>query len=490
MFLASRPFNLASGTAIQLRVSASGLSPTLRLYDPSDVLIAEVEGTGSPSVAVITHTATVSGLHLVTVTADSAGDVQLSLNCGVEACAANVHVALDQQVVYSTVCSLTPGPFQFVSENDVLAIEVVSLYDHFPLEEEWDTDCPLGWNDSRTDREHTAGPLVLGPYGTDVTLFAATDLFVDDLLTINDEEVLVLGGQICKNTVLLTLPQGDTATIQCWEKGGAWAFAAGYIGVTDQPECLGDADCDPEPDGWCELGNTLAIENLVPEMTSNSTPSGTATASGEVGGDSAWKAMDRNNGTEWTSNADTNVWLLYQFPEGKTITRYIFDGLADGGGNYDYVLESSIDGSSWDTLDSGTTNSGADTVLASPSTAIYFRLSITQSGATSFSVPTFELLGPRTICDHCDPTLTFEENPGGGPVPVSCSTCCDTLASLEVGQDMLAIPTAAESCFGVTENTTLAIDGKTFDVTLDDPGNWEGSAGSRNGVPFIITRIS
>jgi len=61
----------------------------------------------------------------------------------------------------------------------------------------------------------------------------------------------------------------------------------------------------------------------IPQMTSNTTPSGAAAAS-SVNSSAAWNAFDRNTGTVWQSNTNNSGWLSYNFPTGKIIKRYGF----------------------------------------------------------------------------------------------------------------------------------------------------------------------
>jgi hypothetical protein len=66
-------------------------------------------------------------------------------------------------------------------------------------------------------------------------------------------------------------------------------------------------------------------DDLIPTMTSNTAPSGTASAStADSTTYAAWKAMDKGNTTYWrsTSAGKLNCWLQYEFASSKKITKY------------------------------------------------------------------------------------------------------------------------------------------------------------------------
>jgi hypothetical protein len=95
----------------------------------------------------------------------------------------------------------------------------------------------------------------------------------------------------------------------------------------------------------------------IPQMSSNTTPSGAAAASSENTGTGrfAWTAFDRNTGNFWQSVPANTGWLSYQFPTGKIIKRYgFFTWTTNGQNPRTWTFEGSNDGSSWTTLDTQT----------------------------------------------------------------------------------------------------------------------------------------
>lgn len=192
-------------------------------------------------------------------------------------CTDRLQVDLNHTITYSSICGYNPGEFTFVSSSLIRGFAAIPLHDHFYLEEMWDGVCPLAWA-GRNEREHPALGLVIGPYEKDVELFAATNLFCDDVLRIDGVEIARLGETICKNTVLKTLPASSTATVRAYDKGGAWCFAAGYIGVR-LLACPGkDIDCsDVPPDGWEEVGITIGSDPVLYPSDPPPEPTGTGT---------------------------------------------------------------------------------------------------------------------------------------------------------------------------------------------------------------------
>ena len=122
----------------------------------------------------------------------------------------------------------------------------------------------------------------------------------------------------------------------------------------------------------------------IPQMSSNTTPSGAAAASSVIGGQVAWLAFDRNTGTFWQSNTSNTGWLSYQFPTGRIIKRYgFFSHSANGNNPRTWTFEGSNNGSSWTTLDTQTNFvAGVSTffsfdISANTTSYTFYRINIT-----------------------------------------------------------------------------------------------------------------
>jgi hypothetical protein len=122
----------------------------------------------------------------------------------------------------------------------------------------------------------------------------------------------------------------------------------------------------------------------IPQMSSNTTPSGAAAASSVQSGNAAWFAFDRNTGTFWQSLSVNLGWLSYQFPTGKTIKRYGFFTSGNAGrAPRTWTFEGSNNGSTWTTLDTQTNFvTGVSTfysfdISANTTSYTYYRINVT-----------------------------------------------------------------------------------------------------------------
>jgi hypothetical protein len=94
----------------------------------------------------------------------------------------------------------------------------------------------------------------------------------------------------------------------------------------------------------------------IPQMSSNTTPSGAAIASAQQSaGVAAWNAFDRNTGTAWNPGTANTGWLGYQFTSGKVIKRYgFFSHTTNTQSPRTWTFEGSNNGSTWVVLDTQT----------------------------------------------------------------------------------------------------------------------------------------
>jgi hypothetical protein len=122
----------------------------------------------------------------------------------------------------------------------------------------------------------------------------------------------------------------------------------------------------------------------IPQMSSNTTPSGAAAASSVQGTGVAWRAFDRNTATLWQTLTVNSGWLSYNFPTGKIIKRYgFFTSGTLGRGPRTWTFEGSNDGSTWTTLDTQTNFvTGVSTffsfdISANTTSYTYYRINVT-----------------------------------------------------------------------------------------------------------------
>ena len=128
------------------------------------------------------------------------------------------------------------------------------------------------------------------------------------------------------------------------------------------------------------------LNTKVPTMTSNTTPSGTASATDHYSTNDAYLAFDNNASTSWlsasTSATSTDKSLMYDFGSQVLIKKAVISPLYDVNGAHvkDYSIDG-YDGSSWTSLASGTCpDADTDTTVIIPNnTTKYskFRLRVT-----------------------------------------------------------------------------------------------------------------
>lgn len=105
---------------------------------------------------------------------------------------------------------------------------------------------------------------------------------------------------------------------------------------------------------------SVASENAVPTMTSNTTPSGKVTFSSIFDSNyDGWKAFNKNESDSWNTLAgdNTNTWIQYEFPLANVVSSYSLLPLSTTSANLNQMpntwrFEGSNDGSNWDVLDS------------------------------------------------------------------------------------------------------------------------------------------
>lgn len=146
---------------------------------------------------------------------------------------------------------------------------------------------------------------------------------------------------------------------------------------------------------------------IIPTMTTNTAPSGVASASSEyTEAYQAWQALDNDTATFWHSTGTGPPWWVqYQFASPCLISAYSVNNSA---GNYiqsEFNLQGSKDGSAWTLLDSQTGlslsyNTTYTYTLAALAHYTYFRLTITNAG-TYTALSEFGLYGVEMQLPAC-----------------------------------------------------------------------------------------
>lgn len=151
---------------------------------------------------------------------------------------------------------------------------------------------------------------------------------------------------------------------------------------------------------WSDGSPAVPESNAVPKMTSNTSPSGVASASLEMSGREAWKAFDSDNTTEFSTGSGTSGWLAYEFSSSIKLVGYSIFPYSTTNSPKDFDLEAYNESTaSWDMLDSkrGVTYTSATdkkTYTFSTSNSYKkYRLNILNTGGSYIRLNSLELIG-------------------------------------------------------------------------------------------------
>lgn len=171
----------------------------------------------------------------------------------------------------------------------------------------------------------------------------------------------------------------------------------------------------------CPAGSiNVAPDDFIPAMTSNTTPSGIASASTAPG--DAWKAFDGDDTTAWAKAGVHSGILGYKFTSAQTVTRYTIKMLSSVSyaAPRDWTLEGSNDNSTWTVLDTQSLvywyNGEEKTFAVDNDTAfLYYRLNITSNSGgqdtQNLSIAKFALHGgaPASVCEESTATSEISQ---------------------------------------------------------------------------------
>lgn len=123
--------------------------------------------------------------------------------------------------------------------------------------------------------------------------------------------------------------------------------------------------------------NAPVLTALIPAMTSNTAPSGTCSASSFQGGAPPYFAFDGNSSTQWQSTFASGApgWIQYQFP--SPVAAVAYDFTAGGFLVQGWILQASINGSTWVNLDTQNTQQVSQHAFSNAVAYAYWRIYIT-----------------------------------------------------------------------------------------------------------------
>lgn len=140
--------------------------------------------------------------------------------------------------------------------------------------------------------------------------------------------------------------------------------------------------------------------NAIPIMTSNTAPSGIASANSND--TLAYNAFDNNSFTGWNPTSGTTGWLRYKFASAKVINRYAITPQQAARAPKTWTFQGSNDGSDWTTLDTQTNITGwVDNTPRTPFSFsntiayLYYRLNVTaNNGDASLMIAELAMYQP------------------------------------------------------------------------------------------------
>jgi hypothetical protein len=140
--------------------------------------------------------------------------------------------------------------------------------------------------------------------------------------------------------------------------------------------------------------DNASTTDAVPDMTSNTSPTGVVFAS--TNPTDAWKVFDDDTGTIWSGAYQVWAYTLgYQFTSPKLINKYtIQSGTSPNASPKSWTFQGSNNGSDWDTLDTQTNITDWSNFLIktftftvnSDQTYTYFRLNVSENGGNNLSI--------------------------------------------------------------------------------------------------------
>lgn len=213
--------------------------------------------------------------------------------------------------------------------------------------------------------------------------------------------------------VYISIQQIDTPA--GYDQVGLLLDSATFVNVTDLTTMFEDNFNDENlqyiPPA-CGIGGSYVIignqpgelTSLVPEMTTNTEPSGVVTSnstSGAQAPESLYYPFDGTHANSWFGDCGLDQYLQYQFPTAKRVAYYEMATRISGesqNGPSDWILEGSNNGTTWTEIDSRTGETWTDGTgrmfaVASPDLYVYYRLTISAcaGGAVSVSILWLEL---------------------------------------------------------------------------------------------------
>ena len=197
--------------------------------------------------------------------------------------------------------------------------------------------------------------------------------------------------------VKFAVANGSWSNPAIWDNGVLPAFddfvySNGFTVDIDQNITIGSLQNGASP---------VRIPDIAtPVMTTDSSPSGIASASSINGSNVAYLAFDQSPTSTWLSaNGAATGWLRYQFPTAKVIRRYSMISVGAANNNpRNWTFEGSNDGGTWTVLHTVALGSGIaqnawyDSGSIGNTTAyLYYRINVSLVGASPFYISELQM---------------------------------------------------------------------------------------------------
>ncbi|MFZ5968972.1 MAG: cohesin domain-containing protein [Bacillota bacterium] len=217
-------------------------------------------------------------------------------------------------------------------------------------------------------------------------------------------------------------------------------------------------------------------ENLIPQMTSNTTPSGIASASDTHSVAPPFRAFNRStdySNDRWGSNSGiTSAWLSYEFDTVKTITKYTLIARSGTGLNSapkNWTFEGSNDGTNWIILDTRSEEinweSGEKREYTFTNNSQYkiYRINMTaNNGATYYSIAEMEMMETVSTVTEAPTNLTATEGSAGADLAWDAVTGAEGYNVKRAITSGGPYTTVAEAVYTTTYTDTNVTGGTTY----------------------------
>lgn len=190
------------------------------------------------------------------------------------------------------------------------------------------------------------------------------------------------------SAVVDEVPIGGASNLSTWMKFYYVKVAKGLL-VADRV-LQHSISWDVLNNNKCIQGNPVNSRNIVPAMTSNTSPSGIASASSTYSVKEAYRAFNKTTNDSlqtWTSNTGV-AWLAYEFPQPTIVRGYSLKVVLTGEAPKTWTFEG-WDGSKWVILDSRsnitfTANAKQSFLISNAIAYIKYRINISAGVSASY----------------------------------------------------------------------------------------------------------